>query len=356
MFLAIEEMKQNKLRYGLILGLLVLVAYLVFFLTGLAYGLMQQNRSAVDKWQADTIFLSTEANKLLAPSIIDEALVDQVKAEEKASLFFRSGVAWAEKNQVSNEDKERVAVFGVDASTFLMPSIIEGRGFEKENEAVVALELLEELGLSIGDQLALGESEKELTVVGTTNRATYSVAPVLYLSQETFKNIYQKGQPMNLASAIVVRGEVTSYPEDSLEQLDIPAFIDKLPGYTAQNLTFAFMIGFLVVIAAVVIGIFIFVLTTQKAAIFGLMKIQGLSTPYIANSVLGQTLILAGLGTGIGLGLTLLSSLVLPSAVPFEHNWLFYSGISGGLILFALLGALFSVGAIVKVDPLEHIG
>ncbi len=32
MFLAIEEMWQNKLRYGLILGLLILISYLVFFL------------------------------------------------------------------------------------------------------------------------------------------------------------------------------------------------------------------------------------------------------------------------------------------------------------------------------------
>ena len=59
MFLAIEEMRQNKLRYGLILGLLILIAYLVFFLTGLAYGLMQENRTAVDKWQADYVLLNS---------------------------------------------------------------------------------------------------------------------------------------------------------------------------------------------------------------------------------------------------------------------------------------------------------
>ncbi len=57
MFLAIEEMRQNKLRYGLILGLLILIFYLVFFLTGLAYGLMQENKTAVDKWQADYVLL-----------------------------------------------------------------------------------------------------------------------------------------------------------------------------------------------------------------------------------------------------------------------------------------------------------
>lgn len=356
MFLAIEEMRQNKWRYGLILGLLILVAYLVFFLTGLAYGLMQQNRAAVDKWQADTILLSKEANKLLAPSKFDPALSDDVTAEETALLFFQSGVAWAGGASADDEDKERVSVFGVSADEFLRPNIVDGRLFEKDKEAVVAVELLAELSLSVGDKLVLGDSDKVVTIVGTTDKAAYGVAPVVYLSTDSYKAVFQADQPVPLASAIVVKGDVTSYPDEDLEKLALDEFIDKIPGYTAQNLTFAFMIGFLVVIAAVVIGIFIFVLTTQKSAIFGLMKIQGLSTPYIAGSVLGQTVILAGLGTAVGLGLTFLSSIVLPSAVPFENNWLFYAGISASLLVFALLGALFSVGAIVKVDPLKHIG
>lgn len=34
---------------------MVLVSYLVFFLVGLAYGLAQDNRTSVDKWDADGI-------------------------------------------------------------------------------------------------------------------------------------------------------------------------------------------------------------------------------------------------------------------------------------------------------------
>lgn len=49
MFLAINEMKHSKLRYALVIGVVFLIAYLVFFLTGLAYGLAQENRTAVDK-------------------------------------------------------------------------------------------------------------------------------------------------------------------------------------------------------------------------------------------------------------------------------------------------------------------
>ena len=86
MFLAIEEMRQNKLRYGLILGLLILIFYLVFFLTGLAYGLMQENKTAVDKWQADYVLLNSESNRLITASKIDTALLDQVDAGDKALI------------------------------------------------------------------------------------------------------------------------------------------------------------------------------------------------------------------------------------------------------------------------------
>lgn len=116
------------------------------------------------------------------------------------------------------------------------------------------------------------------------------------------------------------------------------------------------MIGFLIVIAAIVIGIFIYVLTMQKADVFGVMKAQGISSRYIANSVIVQTFLLAVIGVAAGLAGTLGTSLLLPEAVPFQVNLLFFLSISILMIVIAVLGALFSVRTIVKIDPLKAIG
>ena len=62
MFLAWKEIKYAKTRFSLIVGVLVLVSYLVYFLTGLAFGLAQDNRTSVDKWEAQAIVLADEAN------------------------------------------------------------------------------------------------------------------------------------------------------------------------------------------------------------------------------------------------------------------------------------------------------
>ncbi len=42
MFLAIKEIRYSKLRYGLIIGIMFLIAYVVFMLSGLANGLSEE--------------------------------------------------------------------------------------------------------------------------------------------------------------------------------------------------------------------------------------------------------------------------------------------------------------------------
>ncbi len=143
---------------------------------------------------------------------------------------------------------------------------------------------------------------------------------------------------------------------NTLEKISISTFIKHLPGYQAQLLTFGFMIGFLIVIAATVIGIFIYVLTIQKSNIFGIMKTQGITEAFITWSLFVQTFLLTFTGILLGFIGTLVTSLLLPEVVPFQNNWLFFSIIAFLMLLMALLGTLFSVRTIIKIDPLKVIG
>lgn len=356
MFLALNEIRHSKLRYALVIGVMFLIAYLVFFLSGLAYGLAQENRMAVDKWKATDILLSDKANDTLTLSMIDPNLVDEVTAKDTAVLAQTSSIIY---KQSDKKAKENVSFFGIESDQFLKPNIIEGKNFKQKGEVVADISLKEQKNYAVGDKIKLATNEEELTIVGFTDNARFSVSPVLYTSLDTFQTV-RYGSSMSIqqkpsVNAIVTRGKIQDKPA-SLQKLSIGKFINKLPGYSAQVLTFGFMIGFLVVIAAVVIGIFIYVLTMQKIAIFGVMKAQGISSQYIARSVIAQTFILAFTGVAIGFLATLGSALVLPSAVPFQSNLLFFSGIGILMIIVAIIGALFSVRAIVKIDPLKAIG
>jgi len=352
MFLAINEIRHSKLRYALVTGVMFLIAYLVFFLTGLAYGLAQDNRMAVDKWEADQILLTEEANDNLNMSMLPRSLYDEVDAPEKAVLAQTAGVVTKE----DNGEKVDVTFFGIDPDQFLAPNITDGEMFASDDEAVADSSIEEEYGISIGDTIKLAGSDKKLKIVGFTDNARFSVAPVLYTSIGAYQEIrFEKEDDSENAriNAIVTRGKIKEVPDD-LVATDISKFINELPGYNAQVLTFGFMIGFLIVIAAIVIGIFIYVLTMQKSEIFGVMKAQGISSRYIAFSVIAQTFLLATSGVLIGGLATIGTALVLPAAVPFQINLLFFASISVMMIL--MLGAFFSVRTIVKIDPLKAIG
>ena len=56
MFLAWNEIKKNKFRFILITGVLMLVAYLVFFLSGLATGLANLNRNPLINGMQQELF------------------------------------------------------------------------------------------------------------------------------------------------------------------------------------------------------------------------------------------------------------------------------------------------------------
>ncbi len=354
MFLAINEMKHSKLRYALVIGVVFLIAYLVFFLTGLAYGLAQENRTAVDKWQADRILLSDEANGKLNMSMLTMDDYESVKAEDKAALAQFPGIVY----QKGKKDQQiNVSFFGIEADEFLAPNLVKGRMFKNPGEVVVNDSLAKEDGLQVGDQLKVAGSKQTLKIVGFTDQAMYNVAPVVYMSLADFQEIrFNQALPKEAQkiNAIVLR-EKPKQVANHLEEIKISDFIDDLPGYRAQNLTFAFMIGFLIVIAAIVIGIFIYILTMQKQAIFGVMKAQGISNFFIARSVFVQTAILAFVGIVLGLALTYLSSLVLPAAVPFAIFWGLYLAVSVGMWVIAILSAVFSVSTVVKIDPLQAI-
>jgi ABC-type antimicrobial peptide transport system, permease component len=353
MFLALKEMKHAKLRYGLVIGIIFLIAYLVFFLTGLAYGLAQDNRTAVDKWQADDVLLAQSANTNLNMSHFPLTVADEVEAEEQATLAQLPSVI----QKQGSEETINATFFGINVDQFLVPKITAGRMFKADNEVVVDDSLAQEYGIALGDVLITTGNDAENQVVGFTHNAKFNVAPVLYTSLTNLeKNTANQQSTSNqMINAIVTRGKVAQVPE-GLEKIAVPAFIQALPGYQAQVLTFGFMIGFLIVIAAIVLGIFIYILTMQKVEIFGVMKAQGIASSYIAKAVMAQTFLLAVFGTVIGLLATIGTGLVLPDKVPFALNSLFLASMSGLMIVFAMLGSFFSVRSVVKIDPLKAIG
>ena len=63
MFLALKEMNYSKLKYTLIVGIIVLISYAVFMLSGLANGLANEFKQAIVDWNSEAIVLSEDSTK-----------------------------------------------------------------------------------------------------------------------------------------------------------------------------------------------------------------------------------------------------------------------------------------------------
>ncbi len=349
MFLAWNEIKRNKLKFSLIIGVLMMISYLLFLLSGLASGLMNMNREGIDKWHADAIILNKDANQTVEQSVFNKK--DVPEAYKKQATLKQSGVI------ISNgSHKENALLFGVAENSFLIPKIIEGKKF-KSNDEVVADQTLKEKGFKVGDQLSLSKSDEKLKIVGFSESAKYNASPVLFSNQKTIQKINPTLDESKV-NAVVVRDQNWHQKDLNahLEAIGIDNFIKNLPGYTAQNLTLNFMISFLFMISATVVGIFLYVITLQKTNLFGVLKAQGFTNGYLAKVVLSQTLIIAVIGIVIGLILTLITSAFLPSVVPIKFNIVTLLIYGVVLIVVSLLGSLFSILTIRKVDPLKAIG
>ncbi|HDG5444152.1 TPA: ABC transporter permease [Staphylococcus aureus] len=349
MFLAWNEIRRNKLKFGLIIGVLTMISYLLFLLSGLANGLINMNKEGIDKWQTDAIVLNKDANQTVQQSVFNKKDIEN-KYKKQATLKQTGEI-------VSNgHQKDNVLVFGVEKSSFLVPSLIEGHKATKDNE-VLADETLKNKGFKIGDTLSLSQSDEKLHIVGFTESAKYNASSVIFTNDATIAKINPRltGDKIN---AVVVRD--TNWKDKKLNQeleaVSINDFIENLPGYKPQNLTLNFMISFLFVISATVIGIFLYVMTLQKTSLFGILKAQGFTNGYLANVVISQTVILALFGTAFGLLLTGVTGAFLPDAVPVKFDVLTLLVFAIVLMIVSVLGSLFSILTIRKIDPLKAIG
>lgn len=348
MFLALKEMKKEKTRFAMIILTTALIAYLVFFLSSLAYGLAQINKTAIDLWDAEGVVLSKDANGNVLSSFYRRPEADW--ADDLEVLKLENAVAYLDKD-TSEETPINFVVMHIETEGKLMADITQGRQIENEDEIILSQTILDKVDLALNDKIKLTNTDKTYTIVGLSEDANFNTVPVAYL-QYKFDD---SQHPAEVISALVNFNEDFKLTDTDYKYYDIDSFINNLPGYKAQVLTFSLMIISLSLVATIIIGIFMYILTMQKKAIFGVLKIQGYKNGYIMNSVMMQTFIVVTLGVALGFVLTQLTLVFLPPSVPVAINAFLYLAVTLFIIISSLVGALFSALSILKIDPLDSI-
>ncbi|OKL50984.1 ABC transporter permease [Buchananella hordeovulneris] len=362
MFLALREIRHQPARFLLITIVVVLVSYLAFFLTGLAYGLASAYSEAIRNWSASGVVTTSTANQNLMASRLSarQLEVASEQAPAAAPLLLQAVVYVPSAGQ---EERANAYLFAVDEAGPAAPAVTEGRYPRAGGEILLDATLARE-GFALGSQVQLADSDTTWQVVGFTDAQRFQTAPVMYVSIDQYRDRFGyllAGRDGEVAAHAVVLGpnatpDAAALEEAGLEYLSSDALISALPGYNAQVLTFSLMIGSLIGIATLVLAIFIYVLTLQKRSLFGIMKAQGIRTSYIVVSGAVQTFFLTMVGVGIGLALAFGTSVALAGKVPFAVSPVLFAGVIGAFLLGTVIGGLVPIRTISRIDPIEAIG
>ncbi|MGY3725111.1 putative ABC transport system permease protein [Granulicatella balaenopterae] len=352
MYLAVKEMKKNKGRFAMIIAIILLISYLVFFLSALADGLSNDKVSAINLWDSQYVVLEKDANKNIMQSQVPLEEQEQFKAGDPQPLAIMRQSAFINE-QKSVDDLKNIVVMGMPTDSTIFPELIDGTLPKNAEEVVITKDLVDEENMKIGDEIHLAKGDEVYHVTGITPAAKYGNTPVIYGNLDLTNQLTHQSNNVN---AFVLMNQEKPANDVDYQVLGMKEFIQKLPGYKAEQMTFTMMISFLIVISAIILGVFIFIMTLQKKTTFGIMKIQGISSSYIGKSVMMQTLVTAIIGVLSGMILTLVTGMALPVAVPFKANPLNFAVMAVIMVVISLAGALFSMRNVAKIDPIKTLG
>lgn len=353
MYLALRELQHHKFRSLLIGGIVALIAFMVFMLTGLTKGLARDNAALLLDTKATHFVTTKDAEGVFTRSFLLPADVDA------ATRAFPAGqLTPLAQNFVSlsnGETQLSAVLLGVDPASFMSPKAYEGQGLSAgSKDAVVDESLHTKGGVNLGDTLTLKPGGEQVRVIGFTRSARLNHQAVVFVTLDEWQALNPRNR--GAVNALAATAEPTSTLPAGLSLLSSKEALQVLPGYKEEQGSLTMIQVFLIAVAAFVMAVFFYVITLQKTPQFGLLKAIGASTRTLAGSLVAQMLLLSLLAVGIAALVTLGMVQLLPSGMPFHLTPANLLAASGLLIVVAALSSLLSLRSIARVDPLIAIG
>jgi len=360
MKLAWKELKHSKTKYLLIESIIILMIFMVIFLSGLANGLARAVSASIENADAKYFVVSDDAENMIGISSLQKDTLNQVASMTSDKV---TNLNIQRTNLVTSQSDTKIDVtyFAIDTNGFLLPNITEGSAISKsDTQYTIVLDTsFQDENIAVGDLVKDSTTGIQLKVVGFTKDEMYGHSPVGFISTETYIAINQKINPdfKEKYNAIAIQGaDIANVKIDGTAVVDKATIVSNIPGYLAEQLTINMIVWVLVVVSAAILGVFFYVLTIQKLKQFGILKAIGMEMREITMMLTSQVLMLALFGTIIGNVLAFGMASMLPSSMPFHLEIPTVIVISIAFIIVTLVTSLLSIRKVAKVDPIVIIG
>ncbi|REE78663.1 putative ABC transport system permease protein [Paenibacillus taihuensis] len=372
MYLAIREMRFAKVRYSLIATIMLLIAFLVLFVTGLARGLAYDNAASIQNMDATHFVMEKGSNHRFTRSQLNGQALAQAGVIAGEDNVQPLGVKMTTMKAEGLAGKLDVTLLGIRPEGWLMPQVTEGEGIATgETGDVLVDRKLKDSGIGLGTVLVDQASGLKWRVSGFVSHESFSHSPAVFLNEHDWQQL-QTGtaarpeaggaeEDGGAYSAIAVKANkhqaeqlAAELPDDEI--VTKSDAVSAIPGYKEEQGSLLLMTIFLFIISLFVLAVFFYVITIQKSSQFGILKAIGTRTGYLVRSVALQVLLLSSASLMVSILLVQAIEAVLPDGMPFRLQASTLAYTSAAFIVMTLAGSLFSVWKVTRIDALDAIG
>ena len=362
MSIALKELFRRPSRFVSVGGALTMLVVLLIVLGGFLDGL-ELNSTGPYRAHEGRLLVFSDGSELL----IQRSKVDTAQAEQLAAA---DGVAAVEAlNQIastaSNTEGEiiDIVLFGYDLSTDVIPAPPADGG------AVIDKALADQYDVAVGDTLLIGASSEPIVVAAIVNDLSQG-SPTVWLSTQRWREIVGSGNPAALPpegtnQALVVEPSAGTDLESLATQLAAVDGIDvatseeaikALPVVQQQSSTFQGIIGVTFVVTLMVVALFFTLITLERVDLYAVLKALGARTSDLVAGISAQAVGVSLVALVLGLGLSVTFVGLLPANLPVRLEPARLLQTAVGVLLSALLGSLFTLRRVLRIDPAEAIG
>jgi putative ABC transport system permease protein len=363
-FLALKEMRRAKARFGMLMGAVGLLVFLVLFQQSLQNGLLTAFVGGLRNQSAPVIVYSVDGRRNLQGGVIIPELETLVRGATGVGSVGRLSLSTFTA-QAGGKQTDAAVVGYDDVNLGAPAALVTGRYPTAAGEAV-ASESDASAGFAVGDVVTLDPGGFPITVVGLARDVQVNVTPTLFTHYATYEAAVRSrfpGSDTLLPNALAVVPAPGVSPaqlvttinalSNDLDALTRADAANKAPGVSnvRQSFTVIFLLYGLVV--PFVTGLFFLIITFQKAAALTLLRAIGAPARKLVESLLIQVVFVVGIGLAIGIGLYFPISQQRLGSIPLRFETravLFWSALLMG---FGLLSSLVSARRVLAIDPVD---
>jgi putative ABC transport system permease protein len=366
-FLALREIRRSKVRFGLLIAAVALLAFLILFQSAIQNSLIRQFVGGVRHQTAPVLVFNVDGRRFPQSSSVSPELEEKVRATEGIG-----GIAAIYQGTFPIEaggETQATSVLGYTDPDLGGPGpLLEGRLPEAAGE-VVANAGNEEDGFGIGSTVTVQPAGIDLEVVGLADDVGINVLPTVFTTSDTYLTVLQTRNPAATLDVPNVLGvspasgttvaELTTRLNRADESIDALSRVDAAelnPGIESIKQSFTVILVLFGLVVPLVCGLFFLILTFQKASSLVLLRALGAPARRLVEALLVQVSLVLGVGLGIAVGgFALLTrgktgSLRLrfePTNVGF---WV------ATLVVLGVVSAVASIRRVLAIDPNQATG